>query len=186
MLPYQAIPKSVLNRKTWGHLNLKYLHIPLGCLQFHNSCLTYLFFNLTQEDLCTPGISSGVSILAVNMATIGFPSANDGTSRSIIFSDASRVPSYFTIPIYFYSSTVGMSWRSTSSGSVSVPANIWFRSVPGSVSSMFGNSVYPSSTPFISSSHIGRFLQSSNYRSLILPCPSLFTCAITVSWIGVS
>ena len=131
--------------------------------------------NITQEDLRTPGILSGVSTLTVDMVTCSYPYTNDGTYGSIIFSDASRVPSSLSIPISCSSSIVDIYLCYTSSVSVSAPSNIGLISVSGSIRSMYGASFSPGSTPVISSSPIGRFFQSRKYRSLGFPWPSAFT-----------
>ena len=123
-----------------------------------------LVWNLNREDMRTPGVYSGVVFLAGNMVTGISPSANYGTSGSIIFYAKSRVPPSFAITIFCSRSIVDMSWSSTSSGSVYAPGDIVSRSVSGSISSMCEASVSPESTPVISSSHIGQFLWSSKYR----------------------
>ena len=120
------------------------------------------------------------------MVTSNYPSANDGTDGSIICSDCSRVPSSFTITISCSCQIMSISWRSAIFGSVSSPNNIGLISVSGYISSIFGASVSSSSTPVISSSPIGRFLQTRKSRSLGCPCMSALTCAITVSIIGIS
>ena len=68
-----------------------------------------LVWNFTLEDMHTPGVSSGVEILAVNVVTSNSPSANHGTAGSIIFYGDSRFTSSFAIPISFSCSTLGMS-----------------------------------------------------------------------------
>ena len=56
----------------------------------------------------TPGVSYGVAILADSIVTNNSSSTNDDTSLSIIYSDASRVPSYFAIPISYSCEIVGI------------------------------------------------------------------------------
>ena len=56
-----------------------------------------LVCNLTREYLRTPGVSSGVELLAGDMVIVSSPSTNDGTDGSIIYSDDSRVKSSFAM-----------------------------------------------------------------------------------------
>ena len=143
-----------------------------------------MVWNFTLEDLRTPGVYSGVSILAGNVVTGNSPSANYGTSGSIICSYTSRFPSSFELTISCSCSIVGMYLRSTSFGSVSALANIGSISVSGSIRSMYWDSVYPPSTPVVLISTMGRILRPRKSRSLVCPWPSAFTRAIMVSGIG--
>ena len=174
---------SYWNKNTWAsgwkissHFN--WVFIFSYCLHDILGMYSGLVWSITGEDLRTPGVSSGVAILAGNIITGSYSPAKYGTSGSIICSTTSRVPSFFEISISCSISIVGMSWRSTIYGSFSAQVNIGSRSVSGSISSicgalvdnigsrsvsgyirsMCGAPISPASTPVISRSPIGRLL----------------------------
>ena len=125
-----------------------------------------LVWDINQEYLRTPRVSSGVEILAGGMVAGYSTYSNYATTGSILWSAASRIPSYFVIPTSCYISIVGMSWNSNSSGSVSAPADVGSISVSGYIRLICGDSFSPSSTPVIPSSPIWHFLQSNKSRLL--------------------